>query len=131
MGKIVETVIARHLMERKVFYWRNHNYETDIVMDAEGGVLPVEVKYKNEIKLSDLRGRLKFLETFNQNYGILITKDLLEEKRIGNKLILCIPAWFFLLMVEEHDRLKKEIEALRQENHEDQRKELRNQGGLQ
>lgn len=98
MGKIVETVIARHLMERKVFYWRNHNYETDIVMDAEGGVLPVEVKYKNEIKLSDLRGILKFLETFNQNYGIVVTKDIAEEKRMGNKSISCIPAWFFLLI---------------------------------
>jgi len=38
---------------------------------------------------------------------------------------------FLQRKLEEHGRLKKEIEALRQENREDQRKELRNHGGLQ
>lgn len=38
---------------------------------------------------------------------------------------------FLQRKLAEFDRLKKEIEALRQENHEDQRKGLRNQGGLQ
>ncbi len=38
---------------------------------------------------------------------------------------------FLQRKLAEFDRLKQEIETLRQENHEDQRKELRNQGGLQ
>ncbi len=38
---------------------------------------------------------------------------------------------FLQRKLAEFDRLKQEIETLMQENHEDQRKELRNQGGLQ
>ncbi|MBU4273980.1 MAG: MarR family EPS-associated transcriptional regulator [Planctomycetes bacterium] len=54
---------------------------------------------------------------------------LLTPKGVSEKVTQTYK--FLQRKLEEHDRLKKEIEALRQENHEDQRKELRNQGGLQ
>jgi len=43
------------------YYWRKNNYELDIVLKIGENLIPLEVKYKNEIKISDLKGFLKFL----------------------------------------------------------------------
>lgn len=101
-GKAVETIVAGHLTNNGVYYWRDYDYEVDLVITLKDRVVPLEVKYKNEIKLSDLKGVLRFLDVFKERLAIVVTKNHLEEKRIDNKLILCIPAWLFLLLTGHH-----------------------------
>jgi len=38
------------------------------------------------------------MDKFNQKKGIVVTKDLLDEKKIDGKTIMFIPVWLFLLM---------------------------------
>lgn len=97
-GKVVETIIASHLMDREAYYWRDQIYEVDIVTNMDGNVIPVEVKYKEEIKPADIRGVLRFLEAYGQKCGMVVTKNFLGKKEIDDRLILYIPAWLFLLI---------------------------------
>jgi predicted AAA+ superfamily ATPase len=98
LGKAAETVVARHLVDKELYYCRN-NYEIDIVLKREGDLIPIEVKYKNKIAPSDLKGLLKFLDTFKQKVAIVVTKDLLKEEKINNRLILYLPARFFVMLI--------------------------------
>ncbi|MCD4809482.1 MAG: ATP-binding protein [Methanosarcinales archaeon] len=100
--KIVENLVFLHIFSLKkrelfpkIFYWldRSRN-EVDMVVTLKNEVVPIEVKYSNEIGKRDLKGMVKFCEEFDRT-GIVVTKDILKEE--GN--ILYIPAWLFLLIV--------------------------------
>jgi len=88
-----------HLIKRNAYYWRNQNHEVDIVIDLKDHVIPLEVKNKNDIHSADIKAVLRFLENYQQNIGIIVTRNLLRERKTGDKMILCIPAWIFLLVV--------------------------------
>ena len=104
-GKSVENVVAWHLMKKgfesktffEPFYWKNQ-YEVDFVYDDSKRIIPVEVKYR--ARPTDIKGLLAFMEKFEVKRGIVVTKDTLEEKLIGDKTLMFIPAWLFLLVVE-------------------------------
>ncbi len=100
-GKAVESICARHLMARKVFYWRDDRHEVDLVLDEEEGVMPIEVKYQSNIGASDVKGLVKFLHMFKEKCGIMVTKDLFEERAMQGMTIRHIPAWLFLLMADK------------------------------
>jgi hypothetical protein len=102
-SKIVENLVCFHLLSLKrellpkIFYWLDRTKkEVDIVVSLKNEVLPIEVKYKNEIRKKDIKGLIKFCEEFKTT-GIVVTKDLLEKREINGKVILLIPAWMFLL----------------------------------
>jgi predicted AAA+ superfamily ATPase len=94
-GFIVENVVGRilALYYKNVTYWREQNYEVDYVVND----IPIEVKYKNVIEASDLRGLLKFQEKYKKQYGIVVTKDKFEERTIRGKKVKLIPFWMFLI----------------------------------
>lgn len=101
-GHIVESMVDfdfRLLCEKenyKQFYFRNSDKEEiDIIIDRNIDVIPIEVKYTNQIENSDLKAINKFIEE-NQNkginqakFGIIITKDILKKE--GN--LYFIPYW--------------------------------------
>ena len=102
IGHIVESMVDfdfRLLCEKenyKQFYYRNSDKEEiDIIIDRKIDLIPIEVKYTNQIENSDLKAINKFIdehtnETFNQaKFGIVITKDILKKE---GKLYF-IPYW--------------------------------------
>ncbi len=102
VGKIVETVTADHTKRLKfnlegmgadIFYWRD-NYEVDLVIELFQIPLPIEVKYRENVSSSDLKGLKKFKEKFDSNVLLAITKNQLE---IHEKTIY-VPLWLYLLM---------------------------------
>ncbi len=95
-GHLVESIIAEHLIWHECYYWKNY-YEVDFVVKIKNKLLPIEVKYKNQINKKDLKGLLNFMEKFDINKGVLITKDLFDKQKIDKKEILFVPAWLFLL----------------------------------
>jgi len=52
--------------------------EVDMVVTLKNEVIPIEVKYSNEIGKRDLKGLVKFCEEFDTK-GIVMTKDILKE----------------------------------------------------
>jgi len=101
MSKYVETVIFQHAkcLSEKVSFWRTpQKEEVDIILGLEN-FLPIEVKYQNQITSGDLKNLLKFMGIFKLKRGILITKNLFEERSIDGKIIQLVPAWLFLLCV--------------------------------
>ena len=102
VGHIAETVAHNHLLRlafffdtynSQCFYWKNGT-EIDNVIVYGKGVIPVEVKYQNEIKSDDVKGCLGFIKEYSSPFGIVITKNKLALK---DKLVY-IPLWYFLLI---------------------------------
>ena len=103
-GHIVESMVDfdfRLLCEKenyKQFYYRNSDKEEiDIIIDRNIDIIPIEVKYTNQIESSDLKVISKFIEEHQDNkinkakFGIIITKDILKKE--GN--LYFIPYWLF------------------------------------
>jgi len=79
LGKDIEGAVAAHLMrhrsgiDAKLFYWKD-KYEVDFVYDN----IPIEVKFKNNVRSGELKGIMKFMEQFGSKYGIVVTKDMFK-----------------------------------------------------
>mgnify|MGYP001566820271 CR=1 FL=1 len=90
-------ILTRKEISTELYYWIDeYDKEVDCIL-ASQQVLPIEVKYRNQISKSDLTGIMKFMEKFKLAKGIIVTKDILKEENIENKQIIFIPAWLFLL----------------------------------
>jgi predicted AAA+ superfamily ATPase len=93
-GLLVENVVLQkakaYCLEEvaKVFYWSGDK-EVDLVMERGGDRLPVEVKFRNQIKASDYAGIEAFQKQNATRAGLVITKDRLE--RLGD--VVLIPYW--------------------------------------
>ncbi|MEW5936881.1 MAG: ATP-binding protein [Candidatus Thermoplasmatota archaeon] len=95
-GYLVESTVANSL-ESTAFWMSPQKDEVDIVLQ-DNALLPVEVKYQEHITKADLKGILKFMDRFDVKEGVVVTKDILAEEKIGSKRIIYIPAWLFLLI---------------------------------
>ncbi|MFH1637288.1 MAG: ATP-binding protein [Candidatus Woesearchaeota archaeon] len=82
-GKLIESLFVS-LFDAK-HYWREKEKEVDIILKG----IPIEIKYRKSISESDIKNVTYFMEHFNQDKGIIITKELDEKK--GK--IQFIPAW--------------------------------------
>ena len=96
-GQKVESLVGRCFLKEKVFYWRERE-EVDFVLETSS-LLPVEVKYRNQILLKDLKVIIKFMEKYGVKEGIIVSKDLLQKRKQDDKILWLIPAWLFLLMI--------------------------------
>lgn len=82
----------------KEYYFRNkEKEEIDIILDRKNDIIPIEVKYKEEIKESELKAMISFIRDNKErkigktNYGIVITKDI--YKKVDN--LYFIPYWLW------------------------------------
>ena len=110
-GRIIEQVVASHCIRLafnlssnktgfshplSVFYWQSKNSrELDFVVRDNDSLIPIEVKYQNQIKKDDLYSIIDFKKSTRTNRGIVITKDQLT---VNNEAAL-IPANLFLLLI--------------------------------
>lgn len=102
-SRIIENLIMTSLMPLEtsvnwsniVFFFRTTNQaEVDFVVKREGGeLLPIEVKYQNEVS----RGDFLNLDKLNKQKGIIISKEDFQIEK--NKWIL--PVEIFLLLKEK------------------------------
>lgn len=99
IGFVIENLIGARLFfdckqrGENLFYWRI-NEEVDFVIR---GVLPVEIKYRDWVSNGEIKGLLEFMEKFNYDRGMVITRDTLKREMINGKKVSFIPAWLFLL----------------------------------
>jgi predicted AAA+ superfamily ATPase len=85
--KYAENLVLSVLDAR--FYWREGQKEVDFLVDS----LPVEVKYKDEIKRNDTKWLKKFVSKYGGKVGYLITKNT-EGAYDGIRLL---PLWMVCL----------------------------------
>jgi hypothetical protein len=96
IGRIIETMVANHLGATE--FWRR-NREVDIILERDGMYVPVEVKYRATVRERELKGIMRFMESFGAERGLVITRDLLDSRKTPQGEIILVPAWLFLLSV--------------------------------
>jgi len=101
---VVEGVVADHCRrlkfdleptsEIRLFYWKNKQYEADIVFERFRKPLPIEVKYRDRIEKRDLKGLLEFSKRYRPPLKMVVTRERLDL----NDNIIFVPLWLFLMM---------------------------------
>lgn len=106
MGHIIEAMTdfdIRLLCEREnynQYYYRNSDKEEiDLILDRKIDLIPIEVKYTNQIERIDTKTIKKFIEKNKDKkinktpYGIVITKDIYKKE----ESLYYIPYWLLNL----------------------------------
>lgn len=106
LGHLIETIIFNHILtftemhNYKLAYWRDKSKsEVDIVLDMQKQVVPIEVKYSSKISNRDVKGVLKFMDKFDVDKGILVTRNIFKKEKFGDKEIIFLPVWVLLMSV--------------------------------
>ena len=96
LGDLVESMCAGK------YFWRDKNKnEVDILEIRKGGQYPIEVKFRRQVRESDLRGIMKAMAAFEAHEGIVITKDIFEEREMGHHRLRLVPAWLYLIVKQK------------------------------
>lgn len=104
-GRVVENLIINYSKAR--FFWRRGTSEVDCVLIEDGAIIPLESKYRNNIRKKELKGLIKFLKEFSVEKGYVVTKDSEEKIMINGNQIIFLPLWKWLLRWEEMRTEKK------------------------
>jgi len=94
-GLKVETAVYNCLRRSyDVSYWRD-DHEVDMVVEQES-TTPIEIKYKEGIRKSDLKGIFDFMENYDVDKAIVVSKEKWGSETYDGKKVMFIPAWLFL-----------------------------------
>ncbi len=94
-GLKVETAVYNCLSRiYDVSYWRD-DHEVDMVVEQES-TTPIEIKYKEGIRKSDLKGIFDFMENYDVDKAIVVSKEKWGSETYDGKKVMFIPAWLFL-----------------------------------
>jgi len=92
-GQAAETAVHDKLAHKKPsFAYDERKREVDFICDY-----PVEVKYQSSITSQDTANILEFMRRQGKDFGVVVTKDLFDEREYGGKRLLIIPLDVFLL----------------------------------
>ncbi|MGC8924181.1 MAG: ATP-binding protein [Candidatus Micrarchaeia archaeon] len=95
IGQAVETAVHDKIDDRKTMFYRDaQKREVDFISN-----LPIEVKYQSTITTRDIENLLYYMKRYKAKEGLVITKDLFDEKEIEGKTIRYIPLDVFLLNI--------------------------------
>ena len=73
--EIVKGIQAKDVYNWQAYYYRTrNNAEIDLILDGPFGVLPIEVKYGQSIKLNELRSLDQFVIEHNLPFGIVVNQ---------------------------------------------------------
>ena len=76
------------------FYFRTSTgSEVDLILEGEFGLLPIEIKHTQNVKLRDIKGIQNFIKDYKCDYGIVISN--IENPIQINEKLLNIPFSYF------------------------------------
>jgi len=78
--------------EKRLYYY-SEKRETDIVLEANGISIGIEVKYQEKISGED------WLNVSPFERGLLLTKNFYGKRQIGRKMHVAIPVHMFLMLI--------------------------------
>ncbi len=77
-GKLAENFVIS--LKNYRFFWRdNYGHEIDFVDADGGGIVPVEIKYRNKISSREMKNLLIFAKKFKTRKAVLIEKRVVAE----------------------------------------------------
>ncbi|MCM8800791.1 MAG: ATP-binding protein [Candidatus Omnitrophica bacterium] len=86
-GKLVENFIIS--CKNYKFFWRDsYKHEIDFVEVRDNQIIPVEIKYKDEVQDKELKNLWIFSKKFNCSEAIFLKKTLEEKRRIFKDLTI-------------------------------------------
>jgi len=100
-GALAESCVVQDLCKfarvniGSVFYWRDNKIEVDAILKFTNNIIPIEVKYRNNIDKKSSAGIRAFAAKFDCGHGIVVSKNLLALEED----ILTVPLWVFALAV--------------------------------
>ncbi len=110
-SKLVENIVGDHLIRlafnfspakptfdytNSVFYWKGReDREVDFIVRENKNLVPIEVKYQNDIGRDDLQGIIDFKKVSGVKHAIMLTKKDFDVKYEA----VFIPIPLFLLLV--------------------------------
>ena len=93
--RIVENLVINSSQAQ--FFWRKGTAEVDCVLVKNDVIMPIECKYRDNIRKKDIKGLMKFLDKFDVDTGYVVTKDRDLSEIVDDKRIVYIPLWKWLL----------------------------------
>lgn len=100
LDSVLEGMLLENLIVNETgceFFHRSASgKEIDCIFRIDQSIIPVEVKYRQQISKTDLKVMKRYIEDNNLSKGIVITKDRFS---IDDKIIY-LPAFLFLLLPE-------------------------------
>ena len=99
VGAMVENYIFTKLsinqrMTTRINFWRTKSKaEVDFIIEKQGGVIPIEVKYSSSPVMG--KSLYSFFDKYKPNKAYVITKDIEKEVKIRGVRVFFIPAYRF------------------------------------
>ena len=97
VGALNENFIATELVKKgyPIRYWRTKSKaEVDFIIEAEGEIIPVEVKTTLK-EPSVSRSFRSFLEKYNPPRGYIASQQMVDKIRINEIPVSIVPHWYF------------------------------------
>ena len=97
LGSLVETSVFTSLLRKlspleEVYFWRTKNrQEVDFIIHTKGGYVPVEVKWRNDLKVTT--SLKNFVRSYNPAMAIVLTKSVWQNKELNSCKIQFLPAF--------------------------------------
>lgn len=106
-GKIIENAIYNILnqkykgskIDNSLSFWRQGKKEIDFLVDKKDGQLPIEVKFSNKLTGKDAVFLADYMKRHKLEFGIVVTKNELNRKKISDQTVYYIPYYLLLLMI--------------------------------
>ena len=101
-GRVVETFIFNYLKtycQKSRFdlsFFRKGSKEIDFIIRNENKILPIEVKFKENIRNSDFKFLVDYSVSKKIKKALLVTKDLIKKEKNNEVEIYFIPFYFFI-----------------------------------
>ena len=82
-GRLAENLVVS--LKNYQFFWRDvYKHEVDFVEIDNNKIVPIEVKYRNEIPAHELKNLSFFAKRFDVKKGLVLTKTFTEKSREVN-----------------------------------------------
>lgn len=92
-GFLFEGIILSELIKyghKNIKFWQNKNVqEVDFILEQQSKIIPIEVKFKKEIKTSDFTGTNAFINTYKQTKKTFLVNLNIQKKE--KKTFFIIP----------------------------------------
>ena len=83
-GFVVSELIKKGFSAQHIKFWRTKNrQEVDLVLEKGPGISPVEIKYKKQLRASDVKGLRKFREAYPETTDFFLVN--LGTNRMGRE----------------------------------------------
>lgn len=96
LGAVIESYVASILKRSYELhhYYDKYGNEVDFVVEGKSNLIPIEVKYRSNISVADLKGCLSFCRRKKIEDAVVITKDKLDRMAVGNVVFHLVPVHY-------------------------------------